>query len=106
MGGVHFLDPRGLALLAGLVPLVVLYVLKIRRTRQRVPSTWLWAAAQRDLVAKHPFRKLVPELPLLLEILTLAALALALARPTTRGGAIEGDHVALVVDASASMATR
>ena len=106
MGGVHFLDPRGLALLAGLVPLVVLYVLKIRRTRQRVPSTWLWAAAQRDLVAKHPFRKLVPELPLLLEILTIAALALALARPTTRGGAIEGDHVAVVVDASASMATR
>src|SRR5258708_40069551 len=96
MGGLHFGDPRGLLLLAGLVPLVVLYILKIKRRRQRVSSTWLWAAAQRDLLAKHPFRKLVPELPLLLEILALAALALALARPTTRGGALGGDPVALL----------
>jgi hypothetical protein len=106
MGGLHFGDPRGLLLLAGVVPLVVLYVLKIKRRRQRVSSTWLWAAAQRDLLAKHPFRKLIPELPLLLEILALAALALALARPSMRGGAIDGDHVAIVIDTSASMATR
>ncbi|HTQ46412.1 MAG TPA: VWA domain-containing protein [Polyangiaceae bacterium] len=106
MSGLHLLDPKGLLLLAGLVPLVVFYILKIRRRRQRVSSTWLWMAAQRDLVAKHPFRRLVPELPLLLEILALALLALALARPTSRGGAIDGDHVAIVVDTSASMATR
>jgi hypothetical protein len=106
MGGFHFLDPKGLLLLAGLVPLVVLYILKIKRRRQRVSSTWLWASAQRDLLAKHPFRKLVPELPLLLEILALVALALALARPSTRGGTIDGDHVAVVLDTSASMGTR
>src|SRR5580692_7455674 len=106
MGGLHFGDPRGLLLLAGLVPLVVLYILKIKRRRQRVSSTWLWAAAQRDLLSKQPFRKLVPEVPLLLEILALVALALALARPSARGGSIDGDHVAVVVDASASMATR
>lgn len=106
MWGVHFLDPKGLLLLAGLAPLVVLYVLKIKRRRQRVSSTWLWASAQRDLVAKHPFRKLVPELPLLLEILALVALAVAMARPSTRGAAIEGDHIAIVLDTSASMATR
>ncbi|HEX3346015.1 MAG TPA: VWA domain-containing protein [Polyangiaceae bacterium] len=106
MGGFHFLDPKGLLLLAGLVPLIVLYILKIKRQRQRVSSTWLWAAAQRDLLAKHPFRKLVPELPLLLEILALVALAVALARPSTRGGTIDGDHVAVVLDTSASMATR
>src|SRR5258708_14646117 len=96
MGGLHFGDPRGLLLLAGLVPLVVLYILKIKRRRQRVSSTWLWAAAQRDLLAKHPFRKLVPELPLLLEILALAALALALARPTTRGRTIHRGHAAIL----------
>jgi hypothetical protein len=106
MGSLHFLDPKGLLLLLGLVPLVVLYVLKIRRQRQRVSSTWLWASAQRDLLAKHPFRRLVPEIPLLLEILALVALAVALARPSTRGGSIDGDHVAIVLDTSASMATR
>ena len=94
MGGFHFLDPKGLLLLAGLVPLVVLYILKIKRQRQRVSSTWLWASAQRDLLAKHPFRKLVPELPLLLEILALIALAVALARPSTRGGTSDGQSYA------------
>jgi hypothetical protein len=105
MGGVHLGDPKGLLLLAGLLPLVALYVLKIRRRRQRVSSTWLWAAAQRDLLAKHPLRRLVPEVTLLLEVLALAALALALARPTARG-AVDGDHVAVVIDTSASMGTR
>jgi hypothetical protein len=106
MGSLHLLDPKGLLLLAGLAPLVLLYILKIRRKRQRVSSLWLWASAQRDLLAKHPFRKLVPEVTLLLEIVALMALAFALARPLSGGGPIEGDHVALVVDASASMATR
>jgi hypothetical protein len=106
VSGLHFLDPRGLLLLAGLLPLVVLYVLKIKRRRQRVSSTWLWASAGRDLQARHPLRKLLPEIPLLLEILALAALALALARPSARGANIDGDHVAVVIDTSASMATR
>src|ERR1700729_1801801 len=106
LGSLHLLDPKGLLLLAGLAPLVLLYVLKIRRQRQRVSSVWLWAAAQRDLVAKHPFRKLVPEVPLLLELLALAALAIALARPSSLGGGMDGDHVVIVVDTSASMATR
>jgi hypothetical protein len=106
MGELHLLSPWGLALLAGAVPLVVLYILKIKRRRQRVSSTWLWAGAQRDLMAKQPFRKLVAQIPLLLELLALAALALALARPSSRGGSIDGDHVAVVIDASASMATR
>ena len=52
MGGLHLLSPWGLALLAGAVPLVVLYTLKIKRRRQPVSSTWLWTGAQRDLMAK------------------------------------------------------
>jgi hypothetical protein len=96
-------DPRGLWLLAGLVPLVALYVLKIRRQRVPVGSTWLWAAARRDLLARTPFQRLVPQVPLLLQLLALALLALALARPATRHKAILGDHVAIILDTSASM---
>ncbi|MFO0679828.1 MAG: VWA domain-containing protein [Polyangiaceae bacterium] len=103
MGAFEFLNPKGLWLLTGLVPLVLLYVLKIRRSRVRVGSTWLWAEARRDLLARHPFRRLVPEIPLLLQVLALVLLALALARPARRGGAVEGDHVAIVIDTSASM---
>lgn len=93
----------GLALLGLLVPLLVLYILKIRRQRRRIGSTWLWVAAARDLRARSPFRRLLPEVPLLLQAAALIALALAAARPATRGSAVPGDHVAIVIDASASM---
>jgi len=96
--------PSGLWLLGLLAPLVLLYVLKIRRQRLIVSSTWLWAAAARDLAAKSPFKRLVAQVPLLLELLALGLLALSFARPASRGGHISGDHVAIVVDTSASMA--
>ncbi len=96
-------SPQGLWLLGLLVPLVALYILKIRRQRLRVASTWLWAEAQRDLLAKSPFKRLIVQVPLVLQLLALCLLALALARPATRGGSIVGDHVAIVVDTSASM---
>jgi hypothetical protein len=99
----ELLAPGGLALLALLIPLVVLYVLKIRRKRQTVASTWLWATAARDLQARSPFKRLVAQVPLVVEALALAALALALARPATRGQVFAGDHVAIILDASASM---
>ena len=103
MHGVEFLNPKGLWLLTAIVPLVVLYILKVKRQRLRVPSTWLWAEARRDLLAKHPFKKLVPELPLLLQLLALIGLSLALARPALRGNKLTGDHIAIVIDTSASM---
>jgi hypothetical protein len=106
MGGFELQNPRGLILLAGAVPIVLFYILKIQRRRQRVPSTLLWSAAQRDLLAKQPFRRLVAELPLILQLLALAVLALALARPATRGSGITGDHIAIVIDTSASMGAR
>lgn len=96
-------SPTGLYLLGLLAPLVLLYVLRIRRERRVVGSVWLWRAAERDLLARHPFRRLIPHVSLLLELFALLALALAFARPTTRGGRIASDHVAIVVDASASM---
>ncbi|WP_437689976.1 VWA domain-containing protein [Sorangium sp. So ce176] len=100
---LSLLAPGGLWLLALLGPLVLLYILKIKRSRRRVPSTWLWAAAQRDLMARAPFRRLIAQLPLVLQVLALALLALALARPASRGRALTGDHVAIILDTSASM---
>src|SRR3954471_4486448 len=97
--------PGGLWLLGLIAPLLLLYVLKIRRQRVTVSSTWLWAAAARDLAAKSPFKRLVSQVPLLLELLALCLLALSLARPASRAGHIAGDHVAIVLDSSASMAT-
>lgn len=93
----------GLALIGLVAPLVALYLLRVRRRRVTVPSTWLWAEAQRELQARSPLRRLVLRVPLLLETLAVLLLAGALARPVARGAAIPGDHVALILDASASM---
>lgn len=95
--------PGGLWLLTLAVPLVALYLLKVRRQEQRVGSTWLWQKAQRDLLAQTPFRRFTCEWPLLLQLAALAGLSVALAGPSVRGRTILGDHVALVVDTSASM---
>lgn len=100
---LDFLSPKGFALLGLLVPLVVLYILKVRRKKLRVASTWLWASAKRDLIARSPWKKLIAQVPLILQALALLLLGLALARPATRGRAIMGDHVAIIIDASASM---
>lgn len=89
-----------------LVPLIVLYILKVQRKRLRVPSTWLWAEARRDLMARSPFKRLILQVPLLLQALALILLALAAAGPATRGKTVTGDHVAIVVDTSASMAAQ
>jgi len=99
----EFRSPAHLALLGLLVPLVLLYVLRIRREKRRVPSIWLWRSAARDLLAKQPFRRLFPHLSLILEALALGALALAFARPIVRGGQIDSLHLAIVIDTSASM---
>src|SRR5688572_32076880 len=96
-------SPAHLALLGLLVPLVLLYVLRIRREKRRVPSTWLWQSAERDLLAKQPFRRLFPHFSLILEALAVALLALAFARPVVRGGQIDSLHLAIIIDTSASM---
>ena len=96
-------EPRGLFLLAGLVPLVLLYVLKVRRSKHVVSSGWLWSAAARDLLARSPFRRLLPQVPLFLQMLAVIAAAIALSRPALRSAAVVGEHVAIVIDVSASM---
>ena len=98
--------PKLLWTLGLLVPLVVLYILKVKRKRLTVPSTWLWAQAQRDLMARSPFKRLILQVPLLLQALVLILLALAAASPATRGKTVTGDHVAIVIDTSASMAAQ
>lgn len=96
----------GLGLLGLLLPLTLLYVLKVQRERRVVPSVWLWQAALRDLSAKSPFKRLTPSVPLVLEILALVTLALALAGPVTRNSRLHAARIALVIDVSASMGTQ
>ena len=98
-----FLAPS--ALLFGLlaIPVLALYLLRVRGRERRVSSTFLWRHVVHDIEANTLWQRLRPSLLLFLQLLALAALVLALAGPYfLRASGIEGDLI-LVLDASASM---
>jgi hypothetical protein len=103
---MSLLSPASLAWLALLAPLIALYILRRRREARVVGSTMLWDRAVRDMRAERPWQRLIPYVSLILQALVLVLGALALARPSGVGEVPSGARIAVVVDASASMATR
>jgi len=97
---MNLLAPAALGLSLLAIPIVAMYILKMRRPPRQVPSTFLWEQVLDDVQANAPWQRLRRNLLLLLQLLALAALALALARPyTLRAASAQGDVVA-VLDAS------
>ncbi len=103
---MSLLTPLALAVFALSLPLVLLYFLKVRRRQQVVPSLLLWQASFREREASAFFQRLQRDPLLLLQILALAALTLALARPAVTVMGQGARKVVIVLDTSASMKTR
>ena len=82
---------------------VLLYILKLRRRAVPVPFARIWDAAFRDQNATELFSKLRRLLSLLLQLALLALLILALGDPKPKQSLLEGRHLVVLVDASASM---
>jgi len=90
-----------------LIPMVILlYLLKLRRTEILIPSTMLWMKSLQDLTANAPFQRLRKNLLLFLQILVLLLLTFALARPFVQAEGSRGDNLCLIIDRSASMQTQ
>jgi len=85
------------------LPLIVLYVLKARRSRRTVSSTWLWQEDHTARAAGGRARRPPRDWLLWLELLILALLVTAAAAPYRRVQTAPGGVTAVVVDASASM---
>ena len=100
---MQFLTPLAFLLAALAIPIILLYMLKLRRKQMHVSSTLLWEQLLRDQQANAPWQKLKRNLLLILQLLILAALVLALARPAVRVPAIATGSVIVLLDASASM---
>jgi Ca-activated chloride channel family protein len=97
------LAPLGLGLLALAIPIVALYMLRMRRRPQAVSSTLLWEQAVRDVRANTPWQQLRANLLLLLQLLALLALVVALIRPFWLGATPLGANIVAIVDVSGSM---
>ena len=100
---MQFLTPLGFALSALAIPIILLYMLKLRRKQTRVSSTLLWEKLLRDRQANAPWQKLKRNLLLFLQLLILAALVIALARPALQTKVIASGSVIVMLDSSASM---
>jgi len=103
---MSFLAPLAFWIAALVVPaLLILYFLKLRRREQKVPSTLLWRRAVQDLQVNAPFQRLRKNLLLLLQLLILALVITALARPVVETPVGEESSVVILIDRSASMNT-
>lgn len=98
-----FVIPAGLFLSALAVPIIIFYMLKLRRLPAPVSSVLLWQKVIRDREANAPWQRLRRNLLLLLQLLTLALMVMAFARPFLNVEAKVQGNVVILLDASASM---
>ena len=103
---MNFLTPLALTFAALSIPILILYMLKLRRRDVLVSSTLLWQRLLRDREANAPWQRLRRNLLLLLQLLILALLTLALARPFVPTPTVVSGSVVVLLDASASMQAR
>lgn len=98
------LAPLALLGLASVPLIIAFYMLRLRRSRQPVSSTYLWQELVRDVEANAPWQRLRRSLLLLLQLLLAVILAFLVARPFVERPAALAHDLVLVIDASASMA--
>ncbi|MEQ8677069.1 MAG: BatA and WFA domain-containing protein [Aggregatilineales bacterium] len=100
---MNFLAP--LAFIGGLlaIPIILMYMLRLRRREVMVSSNFLWQQVMQDREANTPWQRLRRNLLLFLQLLILALLVFTLARPYINVPAISSGKTILLLDASASM---
>lgn len=101
---MSLIAPLNLLFLGLIGAIVMLYILRLKRKERVVSSNLLWESALRDLQANAPWQKLRSSLLMWLQIAFVALVAFALARPAIKVWATNGQTVAIVLDASGSMA--
>lgn len=100
---MRILDPIWFAAAALAIPILAMYMLKLRRKEIEVSSTLLWTVLLRDRQANTPWQKLKRNLLLFLQLLILTGLFLALTRPALLTPSIATGSIVILLDGSASM---
>ena len=97
-----FFNIIGLLALLGVPAVIILHMLKQKQKDVKIPSTFLWERAVDTSVQSKPWQKLKKSLPLILQLIAVAALGLAAARPYVTAFGTSYNYV-VVMDSSASM---
>ncbi len=98
-----FVNPGALWFASLSAAILLLYLLRLKRRRIEISSTLLWEKSLEEFQANAPFQWLKKNLLLFLQLLFLALLVLALARPFYSSSALQGGKTVLLIDTSYSM---
>ena len=103
---MSFLAPGWLLLSVLALPILILHMLRLRHREVQVSSTLLWQRLLDDRQANASWQRLKRNLLLLLQLLILATLIFAMARPAFSVPNLPSGSVIILLDASASMNAR
>src|SRR3989344_6144992 len=82
MGLEDFLmSPFGLAALAGIIPLIIVYLIRPRPHEEIIPSLMFLMRKHGESLTSSFLRKLLYNLLLILQVIAIALIALSLAQP-------------------------
>ena len=100
---MNFLSPTSLFLFGLAIPIIALYILRLRRRREPVSTLMFWEELFRERQTTSLFQRLKHLLSLLLQLLFLALLVFAIARPQFAFITKSARQLVLIIDQSASM---
>src|SRR6056297_2057472 len=106
MTWLDFRFPWGAWFFLALIPLIILYFLKLRRPRVEIPSLALWQSVVNDHRVNSPFQKFRRNLLLLLQLILLCLIILALMQPFLSAGPETAEFIPVLIDCSASMSAQ
>jgi hypothetical protein len=98
-----FLAPAYLWVLLLAIPLIAIYLLKIKPEQRLTPALFLWHKVVEEKESSALFKKFRSLLSLLLLLLAVIAIVLAMARPMLASSSAR-QNLLLIIDNSASMA--
>ncbi|WP_135606140.1 VWA domain-containing protein [Methanococcoides sp. NM1] len=101
-----FENTLGLAALASVIPLIILYLLRPKPLQLKIPSLMFLMRAEQKKKRFASLRRLIRDPIFLAQLLVLILLSVAVAAPFyTSEESLSGEHTVFVIDASASMNT-
>ena len=100
---MNFLSPTSLFLFGLALPIIALYILRLRRRREPVSTLMFWEELFKERQTTSLFQRLKHLLSLLLQLLFLMLLVLAVARPQFAFITKSARQLVLIIDQSASM---
>lgn len=100
---MSFATPLFLGMGALALPVIALYILKVKRRKATVPYLRLWEELLVETRARSLFQRLKRFYSLLLQLLILGSIIFALAQPAFELASVKKESIVLLMDTSASM---